>query len=63
MVNIAGSDIPNLSKIVEETFDSIGSIYHGNMIEFDEVDTDIDISMNTDMDDYIPDMSDVSNDE
>lgn len=63
MVRIANSDIPNLSKIVEETFDSIGDFYHGNLIEFDDVDTDVDVSMNIDLDSYIPDISDVSNDE
>ena len=63
MVRIANSDIPNLSKIVEDAFDSIGDFYHGDIIEFDDVDTGVDISMNTDLDSYIPDMSDVSNDE
>jgi len=63
MVRIANSDIPNLSKIVEETFDAIGDFYHGDLIEFDDVDTDVDIGMNTDLDDYVPDMSDVSNGE
>lgn len=63
MVRIAGSDIPNLSKIVEETFDSIGDFYHGDIIEFDDVDTDVDVSMNTDLDDYVSDISDVSNSE
>lgn len=55
MVNVCGSDIPNLSKIVEDAFDSI-SIY-GNDIEFDEVDTDIDVSMNDDLGDYTIDAS------
>jgi hypothetical protein len=57
MVKIAGSDIPNLSKIVEETFDSIGNLYGGDSIEFDGYDADNDISMNSDLDDYIPDVS------
>lgn len=62
MVKIAGSDIPNLSKIVEDAFDSVYDIYHGNDIEFDEVDTEVDIGMNDDIGDYAPDMSDISSD-
>lgn len=61
MVRVAGSDIPNLSDIVNETFDSLGEIYGGDSVEFDGVDTDIDISMNDNFDDYVPDMVDVSN--
>lgn len=57
MVNVCGSDIPNLSKIVEETFDSIGDIYTGNALDFDDVYVDDDISMNENLEDYIPDMS------
>lgn len=55
MVNICGSDIPNLSKIVEDAFDSI-NIYD-NGIEFDEIDTDVDVSMNDDLGDYTLDAS------
>jgi len=58
MVKICGSDIPNLSDIVNETFDAIGDIYNGNALDFDGIDTDDDISMNDNLDDYIPDMSD-----
>lgn len=55
-VKIAGTEIPNLSKIVEDTFDSMSDFYTGDTIEFDDVDTEVDISMNDTMDDYIPDM-------
>jgi hypothetical protein len=58
MVKICGSDIPNLSNIVNETFDAIGDIYTGNALDFDDIDTDADISMNDNLEDYIPDMSD-----
>jgi hypothetical protein len=38
MVRIAGSDIPNLSKIVENTFDSVVDIYNNRDInECDEL--------------------------
>jgi len=57
MVRFAGSDIPNLSKIVEETFDSISDIYNGSAIDFDGYDTSGDIGMNDELDDYIPDVS------
>jgi hypothetical protein len=62
MVKIAGTEIPNLSKIVEDTFDSIGDIYCGDTIEFDDVDTDMDIGMSDTLDDYVPDMDDISSD-
>jgi len=51
MVKIAGSDIPNLSKIVEDTFNSIGDIYCRD--EFDSVDNDI--GMNMDLENYTSD--------
>lgn len=61
MVRVAGSDIPNLSDIVNETFDSLGDIYCGDSVDFDGIDdTDVDISMNDDLEDYIPDGSDMS---
>lgn len=63
MVRICGSDIPNLSNIVNETFDSLGDIYNGNALDFDDIDTDNDISMSESLDEYIPDMSDVGSDE
>jgi hypothetical protein len=58
MVRIAGSDIPNLSKIVENAFDSVNGIYCGNTIDFDNVETEIDIDMNDNFEDYILDIDD-----
>ena len=45
MVKIAGSDIPNLSKIVEDTFDQIGTVYGGRDLEFEDIDTDMDVDI------------------
>jgi hypothetical protein len=39
MVRIAGSDIPNLSDIVENTFDSIADMFNDNDFDVGEVDT------------------------
>ena len=58
MVRICGSDIPNLSKIVDDAFDSICDIYHENRVEFDPIDTDVDVSMNDDLEDYTLDALD-----
>lgn len=56
-VKIAGTEIPNLSKIVEDTFNSIGDIYCRNDdIEFDDIDTEVEVGMNDNIDDYVPDM-------
>lgn len=63
MVRICGSDIPNLSDIVNETFDSLGDIYGGSSVDFDEIDTDADISMNDNLEGYVPDMSDIGSDD
>ena len=54
MVRIYGSDIPNLSHIVDEAFESIEGIVNcGNCsIDVDPVDTDMDLAMNDDFEDY-----------
>lgn len=53
MVRIAGSDIPNLSKIVEDGIDAVYNLYDmNNSVDFDEIDTDMDISMNDEISDY-----------
>lgn len=54
MVRIAGSDFPNLSKIVNETFDSLGDIYtRHDIVEFDDIEVEADIAMNDDLSDYV----------
>ena len=60
MVNIYGSDIPNLSKIVEDAFDSIEDILDTGdyAVEFYPIDTDSDISMNDNLEDYTLNVSD-----
>lgn len=58
MVEICGSDIPNLSKIVDDAFESVRGIYNGDdEIDFDAVETEVDVAMGDDLGDYIPDMS------
>jgi hypothetical protein len=60
MVRIYGSDIPNLSKIVEDAFDSIENILDTGdySVDFYPIDTDSDISMNDHLEDYTIDASD-----
>jgi hypothetical protein len=60
MVRIYGSDIPNLSKIVEDAFDSIEDILDTGdySAEFYPIDTDSDISMNDSLEEYIINASD-----
>jgi hypothetical protein len=60
MVRIYGSDIPNLSKIVEDAFESIEDILDTGdySVEFYPIDTDADISMNDNLEDYILDAPD-----
>ena len=60
MVRICGSDIPNLSHIVDEAFESIeGIIGSGDhSVDFDPVETDMDLSMNDTLEDYTIDASD-----
>lgn len=53
MVRIAGSDIPNLSKIVEDGIDAVYGLYGGECsVDFDEIETDVDVSMNDNLADY-----------
>jgi len=54
MVRIYGSDIPNLSHIVDEAFESIEGIVGSgkHSVDFDSVETDTDVSMNDDFEDY-----------
>jgi hypothetical protein len=65
MVRIYGSDIPNLSHIVDDAFESIeGIVDCGNCsIEVDPVDTDMDIAMNDEFDDYTIDALNDSSEE
>jgi hypothetical protein len=60
MVRIYGSDIPNLSHIVDEAFESIeGIIGSGDhSVDCDSVETDMDFSMNDDLEDYTLNVSD-----
>jgi hypothetical protein len=60
MVRIYGSDIPNLSKIVEDAFDSIEDILDTGdySVEFYPIDTDTDINMNDNLEEYIIDSPD-----
>ena len=60
MVRIYGSDIPNLSKIVEDAFDSIENILDTGdySVEFYPIDTDTDVSMNDNLEEYILDSPD-----
>jgi hypothetical protein len=60
MVRIYGSDIPNLSHIVDEAFESIeGIIGSGDhSVDYDPVETDMDCSMNDDLEDYTLNVSD-----
>jgi hypothetical protein len=54
MVRIYGSDIPNLSKIVEDAFDSIEDIFDTGdyAVEFYPIETDTNINVEN-LDDYI----------
>lgn len=60
MVRIYDSDIPNLSHIVDEAFASIEGIVNcGNCsIDVDPIDTDMDLTMNDDLEDYTIDALD-----
>jgi hypothetical protein len=54
MVRIApGCDIPNLSDIVEDGFDTVFEMFNSS-VDYDDVETDVDLS------EYIPEMTEVS---